>query len=120
MDRDEFKAFVEKELEQAIQFAEKCTGKQLPRECCFRWAFTSEIFCENIPEVIAQRVYEDENHIRPCVDILVTDFLDERRLIIEGIVAGYPPRPFGKSWTGNDGPFVYGVGQKLLDKLKCE
>ncbi len=120
MNREEFKTFTESELENVIKFAEKHTGRQLPRDYCFRWAFNGEIFCENIPEVIAQRVYGDEDHIRPCVDIVVTDFLDDRRLIIDGIVAGYAARPFGKNWTGNEGPFVYGVGQKLVDKLKGE
>ena len=118
MNREQFKVFIEQELENVIQFAEKHTGKQLARRYCFRWVFKGELFCENIPEVIAQRVYEDEDHIRPCVDIAVTDFLDDGRLVIDGIIAGYPPGPFGKNWTGNDGPFVYGVGQKLADRLK--
>lgn len=120
MNREEFKGFIERELENVIQFAEKHTGKQLPRDYCFRWAFRGALFCENIPEVIASKVWEDENHIRPCVDIIVTDFLENGKLIIDGIVAGYAARSFGKNWTGNDGPFVYGVGQNLQDRLKGE
>jgi len=54
MNREQFKVFVEQEIENVIQFAEKHTGKALPREYCFRWAFQGDIFCEDIPEVIAK------------------------------------------------------------------
>ena len=117
MNREDFKTFIERELENAIDFAERHTGATLPRRYCFRWTFKGEIFCENIPEVIAQRVWENEDHIRPCVDLIVTDFHADGKLVIDGVIAGYAGRPFGKNWTGNDGPFIYGVGQALVDKL---
>ena len=120
MNREDFKSFIDRELENAIQFAERHTGTPLPRSYCFRWIFTDELFCEDIPEVIAQRVWEDEDHIRPCVDLIVTDFLSDAKLVIDGVIAGYAARPFGKNWTGNSGPFVYGVGQPLVDKLRSK
>ena len=118
MKREVFKSFIEGELENAIQFAEKHTGTKLPRDFCFRWAFKGELICQDIAEVIAEKVWEAEDRIRPCVDLIVTDFLDADKLIIDGVIAGYGPRPFGKNWSGTDGPFVYGVGQSLVDKLK--
>ena len=118
MDREQFKNFVEETLENAIRFAEEYTGKQLPRKYCFQWVFKPELYCEDIPEVITQRVYEDENHIRPCVDIGVADLLDDGTLIIQAVISGHAPTPFGSNWTGKDGPFVYAIGQDFVDKIK--
>ena len=120
MNRKDFKAFIERELENAIEFAERHTGTILPRSYCFRWIFKTELFCENIPEVIAGRVWEDEDHIRPCVDLIVMDFITDDTLMIEGIIAGFAARPFGKNWAGRDGPFIYGVSQALVDKLQSK
>ena len=118
MKREEFKDFVAEEIENAIRFAEEYIGKPLPREYCFQWLTKPELYCEDVPEVITQAVYEDENHIRPCVDITAGDLLEDGKLLIYGVIAGYAPAPFGKNWAGRDGPFIYGVGQNLADKLK--
>jgi hypothetical protein len=118
MDREQFKAFVEETIENVIRFAEEHTGKQLPRKYCFQWVFKPKLFCTDIPEVITQAVYQDENHIRPCVDIGVGDLLEDGTLVIQGIIAGYAPKPFGKNWAGRDGPFVYAVGQNFVNKIK--
>lgn len=118
MKREEFKAFVAGEIENVVCFAEEHTGRRLPREYCFRWLTRPELYCEDIPEVITQAVYEDENHIRPCVDIVAEDLLEDGRLLIHGSIAGYAPAPFGKNWAGREGPFIYGVGQNLADKLR--
>lgn len=118
MDREHFKVFVEETIENVIRFAEAHTGKQLPRRYCFQWAFKPELFCNDVPEVITQAVYQDENHIRPCVDIGVWDLLEDGTLVIKGIISGHAPTTFGKNWTGRDGPFVYAVGQPFVNKIR--
>ena len=118
MKREEFKTFVEETIENVIQFAEQHTGSPLPRKYCFRWLFKSELLCENVSEVITNAVYEDEDHIRPCVDIGVGEQLADGTIIIEASIAGYAARPFGENWTGRLGPFVYVINQAFVDKIK--
>lgn len=118
MNREAFKAFVAKEIENVIRFAEAYTGRQLPREYCFQWLTRPELYCEDIPEVITQAVYEDENHIRPCVDIIAGDLMEDGKLLLQGVIAAFAPAPFSKNWAGRAGPFIYGVGQGLADKRK--
>jgi hypothetical protein len=118
MNREEFKAFVEQTLEKVICFAEAETGQKLSRQFCFHWfGHAYEKTCRDISEHITQRIYIDENHIYPCVDIGVTDILESGTLIISAGIAGYSPRQFQKNWTDREGPFVYIVGQRVFDKL---
>ena len=118
MTREEFKQFVERTLEDVIQLAETQAGKPLSRKIAFRW-FTqdSEPIRQDIAEHITQRIYLDEAHIYPIVDIGVGDILADGTVLIQAIIAGYSPRPFQKNWTGRDGPFVYMIGQNAFDKL---
>jgi hypothetical protein len=119
MTRDEFKQFVADTLEAVIQLAEKETGKALPRKIAFKWfSQTSAPLREGIVEHITDRVFIDEEHIYPCVDIGVGDILEDGTVLIHANITGYSPRPFQKNWTGRDGPFVYIVGQNVLDKLR--
>lgn len=118
MTREEFKQFVDSTLEGVIQFAEEYTGKRLPRKIAFRWfSQKAEPITENIADHITQKVYIDENHIYPCVDIGVGDILDDGTVLIQAHVAGYGPAAFQKNWTGRDGPFVYIIGQNVIDRL---
>jgi hypothetical protein len=71
--RAEFTAFVEQTVKDVIQLAEQYTGKTLPRSIGFRWITEPEPIREGIAEVIVNRVYLDEEHIFPCVDIGVGD-----------------------------------------------
>ena len=75
---------------------------------------------EGIVEYITDQVFVDGEHLYPCVDIGVGDILDDRTVLISAHIAGYRPRPFQKNWTGRDGPFVYIIGQNVLDKLARE
>ena len=119
MTRDEFKQFVADTLEAVIQLAEKETGKALPRKIAFKWfSQTSAPLREGIVEHITDRVFIDGEHIYPCVDIGVGDILEDGAVLIHANIAGYGPRPFQKNWTGRDGPFVYIIGQNVLDKLR--
>lgn len=107
MKRDEFAAFVESTIEQVTRLAEKKSGKPLNRKDAFRWLGRSHpIITENVVEHIVSRVFVDEEHIYPCVDIGVGDILEDGSLLIIGSVAGYAPRSCGTNWTGRAGPFV--------------
>jgi hypothetical protein len=117
MNREEFATFVAKTLEDVILLAEQKAGKTLPRRFAFQWLGSSPRLTENIVEHIVERVFIDEEHTYPCVDMGVGDLLEDGSLLIVGNVAGYAPRPFGKNWTGREGPFVRIVGQPFLERV---
>jgi hypothetical protein len=118
MNREDFAALVARTLDDVIQLAEEKCGKELPRKIAFRWLGRSHpVVSENIVEHIVERVFVDEEHIFPCVDIGVGDILEDGTPLIVGSVAGYAPRPFGQNWTGRDGPFVRIVGRPFLNKM---
>ena len=118
MNREDFAALVARTLDDVIQLAEEKCGKELPRKIAFRWLGRSHpVVSENIVEHIVERVFVDEKHIFPCVDIGVGDILEDGTPLIVGSVAGYAPRPFGQNWTGRDGPFVRIVGRPFLNKM---
>ena len=117
MNREDFAAFVARTLDDVIQLAEEKCGTELSRKIAFRWLGRSHpVVRDNIVEHIVERVFVDEEHIYPCVDIGVGDVLDDGTLLVVGSVAGYAPRPFGQNWTGRDGPFVRIVGGPFLNK----
>lgn len=118
MNREEFSNFVSTVLEDAVQFAEEKAGQKLPRTLAFQWLGPSHPrITGDIIEEIVKRVFMDEQHIYPCVDLGVADLLDDGSLLIVGNVAGYPPRPFGQNWTGRQGPFIPIVGISFLNKM---
>jgi hypothetical protein len=117
MKREEFRKFVAQTLEEVIQLAEKKSGRQLSRTIAFKWFAQKEPLAENIIEHITDRVFIDEEHIYPCVDIGVGDVFVDGTLLILANIAGYEPRPFGKNWQDKDGPFIHIIGQKFLDKM---
>src|SRR5215469_2882567 len=111
MYREEFSTFVSQTLEDVVQFAEEKAGQKLPRTLAFQWLGPSHSRTTgNIVEEIVKRVFMDEEHIYPCVDLGVADLLDNGSLLIVGNVAGYGPRRFGQNWTGRQGPFIPIVG----------
>lgn len=117
MTREDFAKFVESTIEEIISLAEEKCGRTLPRNYAFRWLGRShQVVADNIVDHIVQRVFVDEEHIYPCVDIGVGDLLEDGSLLIVGNVAGYAPRPFGPNWTGRTGPFVHVVGHSLLNR----
>jgi hypothetical protein len=118
MKRDDFAAFVESTIEAVIHLAEEKSGLQLQRSIAFRWLGRSHpIVTENIIDYIVKRVFVDEEHIYPCVDIGVGDVLEEGTLLIIGSIAGYAPRQFGKNWTGRDGPFIHIIGAPFWNRI---
>jgi hypothetical protein len=118
MTREEFGKFVEKSVEEVIRIAEQKSGSALSRKYSFRWLGRSHPLVEqNAVDHIVERVFVDEEHIYPCVDLGVADLLEDGSLLIVGNVAGYAPRPFGRNWTGREGPFVPVVGMPLLNRM---
>jgi len=118
MTKEKFLKFVEETLEEVINLAEKESGKSLSRKIAFRWLFQKdEPIKENIARHITEKVYVDENNIYPCVDIGVSDILDDGTLIIFANIAGYSPEPFGKNWRGKESPFIYIIGHQFLNKV---
>ena len=121
MTRDEFKKFVESTLEELIRFAEDKIKARLPHKMTFQWMFhEDERITEGIAEAITDRVYIDESHIYPCVDIGPVDLCEDGTLLIQAIVSGHQPREFGINWTGREGPFVFALGQRLADRFRSE
>lgn len=119
MNREEFSTFLSMALEEAVQFAEEKTGQKLPRKFALQWLnpFNPRI-TENIVEHIVKRVFIDEKHIYPDVDLGVCDLLEDGSLLIVGNVANYPPpRPFGRNRRGVEGPFTPIVGRAFLNKV---
>src|SRR5471030_960677 len=118
MKREEFTAFVERTIEEVICLAEEKSGKTAQRKYAFRWLGRSHpTVTDSVVEHIVERVFVDEEHIYPCVDIGVGDILEDGSLLIIGSVAGSAPRPFGPNWTGRMGPFIHVVGQPFLNRV---
>lgn len=119
MTQQEFTRYVRSTLEGVLRLAEERTGKSLPRRVAFCWwKKGSEIFRDGVVEEIVAKIYMDEEHIYPCVDIGVVDLLEDGTPLIAATIAGYPPKPLQANWTGREGPFVYVIGQRFLVKGK--
>jgi len=122
MTKIEFTSFVRKTLEELIQYAETYAEKEFPRDIAFRWVGepTWEYDQQEILSKLVDRVYQGEEQIYPCVDLVVKG-IKGGRVEVEGRVAGYEPRAFQKGWSGRMGPFIYGVGFGIpTDKAKLE
>lgn len=118
MTKEDFQGFVEKTLEEVIQLVEKESGKSLSRKIAFRWfSQKTEPITENIVQHITDKVFIDEEHIYPCVDIGVGDILEDGTLLIFANIAGYSPKPWGINWHGKEGPFIHIIGHKFLKKM---
>jgi hypothetical protein len=119
MNREEFSTFVSTALEEVVEFAEEKAGQKLPRKFALQWLDPSNPrITENIVEHIVERVFIDEKHIYPDVDLGICDQLEDGSLLIVGNVANYPPpRPFGRNRKGLEGPFTPIVGIAFLNKL---
>ena len=119
MNREEFSTLVSMTLEEVAQFAEEKAGQKLPRNFALQWLDRpGPLITDDIVEHIVERVFIDEKHIHPDVDLGVCDLLEDGSLLIVGNVANYPPpRPFGRNRRGVEGPFTPIVGRAFLNKL---
>jgi hypothetical protein len=117
MKREEFSQFTEAALEDIIALAEQHCGKPVSRDIVFRWLGSEEEpIHSGIVETIASRVFVDEEHIYPCVDMGVMDVLGDGTPLVTAAVAGFQPTAFGKNWTDREGPFVRVIGDAFLAK----
>jgi len=122
MTKIEFTAFVQKTLEELVQYAEIYADKEFPRDLAFRWSgeTTWEYDQKEVLRKLVGSVYLGENQIYPCVDLVVRG-IKAGKVEVEGRVAGYEPRAFQKGWSGRMGPFIYGIGfATITDKVKLE
>jgi hypothetical protein len=117
MTRSEFAEFVERTLEEVLQFAEERTHTSLPRKIKFRWLGQDTLMEKGIVEAIVSRVWVDPGNIYPSVDIGVGDLAEDGAPIVVANVAGYSPRPFQNNWTGRNGPFVFIIGEAFVNKF---
>ena len=122
MTKIEFISFVRKTLEDLIQYAEIYAEKEFPRALAFKWMGETnwEYDQKEILNKLVDRVYQGEEQIYPCVDLIVKG-IKAGQVEVEGRVAGYEPRAFQKGWSGRMGPFIYGIGfTTTTDKDKLE
>lgn len=119
MTQNEFKKHIEKTLSELKLYAELHLGKELPNDFEFEWqSFKSLKLLKknNVIELIADKVYLNEKEIYPCVDLIIEKVTENNRIMINGRIAGYKPRKFGKGWSNRPGPFIYGIGNDLINK----
>ena len=121
MTRDDFKNHVEATIEELIAAAEKKAGRSLPRRYCFGYINPSRVLASQseVADYITTEVFIDEEHIRPCFDLILGDTLDDGTLLLCGYRAHYEPIPWQESWCGSSrpGPFNLMYSQQFLDKL---
>ena len=69
-------------------------------------------------QVVPGSCRKDKFHRDTILDgEIVNDILADGTVVIYANIAGYSPRPFQKNWTGRDGPFVYIIGQDVIDRF---
>jgi hypothetical protein len=103
----EFKTHIANRVEASIQNAETHLGCKFPRKLAFRWISPAgPVVTASIEDEIARCAYIAEDRIYPCIDIGPLDIDEDGHLVIGAIRSGHAPRPFGKNWKGDDGPFI--------------
>jgi hypothetical protein len=119
MNKEEFRKLAELSLEEVIQFAEIFHGGPLPRNIVFQWGYgeEKEKLEGDIAQIIADnpKVYQDDEHINPFVDLIPYSVLPNNKLLIVCYVSGFKPQKFGKNWQGRMGPFCYMVNSRLTN-----
>jgi len=96
----DFAAFVERTLEEVVQFAEEYAHTVLPRKLKFRWLGHDAQIDDGIVEAIVGKVYVDPENIYPCVDIGVGDLSDDGSLPMWQVTAQGPFRRTGLAGMG--------------------
>ena len=121
MTREDFKKHVEASIEELIVAVERKVGRPLPRRYCFGYINPSRVLAPQaeVAEYITKEVFIDEEHIRPCFDLMLGDMLEDGTLLLCGYCAHYDPIPWQESWCGSTrpGPFHLAYEQKFLDKM---
>lgn len=121
MDKESFKNFTEKALKEVLMVGEIYQDKPIPQNIVFQWGYgdKKERFRENISQIIVDnpRVYLDEEHINPCIDLIIIDILPNNETLIGCYVSGHELRSFlERNRHGRPGPYIYLVLDKIYNK----
>ena len=118
--RDEFKTHVESSVEEAISGLEKMIDVPLPRVFAFQWGPGEQTHYVGPAaiEAIVAHLYVDSEHIWPCVTLAPSRILNDGKLLIIGLRAGYPPAPFQTNHSGREGPFILSYGGDFVETTR--
>ncbi len=118
---DDSERHLDDTIEELIIAAEQNFGRSLPRRFCFGFISPSrvEVTQAEVVEHITKEVFIDEDHIRPCFDLILGDILEDGTLLLCGYCANYPAMPWQEKWRGSEraGPFNLMYAQQFLDKF---
>lgn len=118
MSFEDFLKFVDKTIGELVLYGQLHSGKDYSDyELEFKWQMTDGKTVtgrENVILEITDRVFVSPDKIYPCVDLIIEQPTQERKLRILGLRAGYEPREFGTGWSNRPGPFIYGIGKGII------
>lgn len=118
MSIEDFLKFVDKTIGELILYGQLHSGKDYSDyELEFKWdTYDGKTVNgrKNIIYEISDRVFVDPDKIYPCVDLIIEQPTQEKKLRILGRRAGYEPREFGTGWSNRPGPFIYGIGKGII------
>jgi hypothetical protein len=116
MTKKEFIEFVDETLNEVKLYAEIYADKTLPDNFKFKWLkddCETVIGRKNVIDEIVKLVFVEENKIYPCVDLNIG--LDDEYISLTSWIANYEPQTFQKGWSNRPGPFIYCVGQEIIN-----
>jgi hypothetical protein len=117
MSFEDFLKFVDKTLGELILYGQLHSGKDYSDyELEFKWGTSDGETVkgrENIIYEIIDKVFISPDRIYPCVDLIIEQPSQEKKLRILGLRAGFEPREFGTGWSNRPGPFIYGIGKGI-------
>jgi hypothetical protein len=118
MNLEDFLIFVDKTIGELILYAQMHSGKDYSDyELEFTWEMHDAKTVHGREEIvyeISDRVFSSADKIYPCVDLVIEQPTQERKLTIRGLRAGYQPREFGLGWSNRPGPFIYVIGKGII------
>lgn len=118
MDKNEFKVFVNKTLDELHLYAEIHADKSISGDIEFKWLKKDCKLVSGRKKVIdeiVRLVFVDKDLIYPCCDLNIMEITKGGDLRIEAWIANYKPRPFQNGWSGRPGPFTYCVNNKFIN-----
>jgi hypothetical protein len=118
MNIEDFLVFINKTIDELILYGQLHSGTDYSDfELEFKWdTYDGKTVSgrENIKYEICDRVFVSSDKIYPCVDLIIEQPTQEKKLRILGRRAGYEPREFGQGWSNRPGPFIYGIGKGII------
>jgi hypothetical protein len=118
MNLEDFLKFVDKTIGELIFYGQLHSGNDYSDyEIEFKWEIDNAKIVKgrvNIIYEITDKVFISPEKIYPCVDLIIEQPTQEKKLRILGRRAGYEPREFGTGWSNRPGPFIYGIGKGII------